>query len=76
MTLASLTRRATAVLAALFLAFAIAACEEEGPAEQTGEAIDQTMEKAGDMAEEGAQKVEEGAEKVEDAAEDATKSQN
>lgn len=74
MTLASLIRRASAVLAALFLTVALAACEEQGPGEQTGEAVDQTMDKAGDMAEEGAQKVEEGAQKVEDAAEDATKS--
>jgi len=69
MTLASLIRRATAVLAALFLTFAIAACEEQGPAEQTGEAVDETMEKAGDMAEEGAEKVEEAAEEAEKAAE-------
>ena len=67
MTLASLTRRASAVLAALFLSIALVACEEQGPAEQTGEAVDQTMEKAGDM-------VEEGAEKVEDAVEGEQKS--
>ncbi len=36
MTITSLTRRVTAVLATLFLAFALVACEE--PAEQTGEA--------------------------------------
>ncbi|MDX1423381.1 MAG: hypothetical protein R3322_09595 [Kiloniellales bacterium] len=66
---ASLMRRLSAVLAALFLSMALVACEEQGPAEQTGEAVDQTMEKAGDMVEEGAEKVEEGAEEVEKSAE-------
>jgi len=66
---ASLIRRMSAVLAALFLSMALVACEEQGPAEQTGEAVDQTMEKAGDMVEEGAEKVEEGAEEVEKSAE-------
>lgn len=68
MTLASLTRRATTVLAALFLSMALAACEEQGTAEQTGEAIDQTMEKSADMIEEGAKQVEEGAEEVQPSA--------
>jgi hypothetical protein len=62
-------RRLSAVLAALFLSMALVACEEQGPAEQTGEAVDQTMDKAGDMVEEGAEKVEEGAEEVEKSAE-------
>ena len=66
---ASLMRRLSAVLAALFLSMALVACEEQGPAEQTGEAVDQTMEKAGDMVEEGEEKVEEGAEEVEKSAE-------
>jgi len=73
MTLASLTRGATTVLGALFLTVALAACEEQGPAEQTGEAIDNSVEKSSDMVQEGAQKVEEGAQKLEENAEGAQK---
>ena len=69
MTIASLTRGATALFAALFLAFAMAACEEQGTAQQTGEAIDNAAEEAADMVEEGAEKVEEGAEEVKESAE-------
>jgi len=69
MTIASLTRRMTVVLAALFLTFALAACEEQGTAQQTGEAIDDAVEKSADMVEEGAEKVEEEAEKVQENAE-------
>ena len=69
MTIANLTRRVTVLLAALFLASALAACEEQGTAQQTGEAIDNAAEKAADMVEEGAEKVEEGAEQVEKSAE-------
>ena len=68
MTIASLTRGVTVVFATLFLAFAIAACEEQGTAQQTGEAIDDAADKAADMVEEGAEKVEEGAEKVTESA--------
>ena len=68
MTIANLTRRVTVVFAALFLAFALAACEEQGTAQQTGEAIDDAAEKAADMVEEGAEKVEEGAEQLEKSA--------
>ena len=35
----SFTRGMTALFAAFFLMFALAACEEQGTAEQTGEAI-------------------------------------
>lgn len=69
MTITSLTRKLTVVFATLFLAFALAACEEQGTAQQTGEAVDDAAEKAADMVEEGAEKVEEGAEKVKESAE-------
>lgn len=69
MTIANLTRKVTVVLATLFLAFALAACDEQGTAQQTGEAVDDAADKAADMVEEGAEKVEEGAEQVEKSAE-------
>jgi len=69
MTIANLTRKVTVVFATLFLAFALAACDEQGTAQQTGEAVDDAADKAADMVEEGAEKVEEGAEKVEKSAE-------
>ncbi len=62
MTIAGLTRRVTAVLAALFLAFTLAVCEEQGTTEQTGEATDGTAEQTSETPEEGAQKPEESAE--------------
>ncbi len=68
MTIAGLTRRVTAVLAALFLVFALAACEEQDTMEQTGEAIDDTAEKPAEMLEEGAENPEESAEKVQESA--------
>ena len=73
MTIASLTpsftRGMTALFAALILMFALAACEEQGAAEKTGEAIDNAVEQTSEMVEEGAEKVEEGVEKVEEKAE-------
>ncbi len=65
MTIASLTRGMTAFLAALFLMFAIAACEEQGTVEQTGEAIDNMVEQSSEMVEEDAEKIEESLEEVE-----------
>ncbi len=74
MTIAGLTRSMTIALATLFLAVALPACEEQGPAEQTGEAIDNTVEKSADVVEQGAQAVEEGAQKLEEGAEQVQKS--
>lgn len=74
MTIAGLTRRVTIALATLFLASALAACDEQGTGEQTGEAIDKTMEQSSDVVEQGAQAVEEGAQKVEEGAEGVEKS--
>ena len=68
-----LTRKLTVVLTAIFLSFALAACEEQGTAEKAGEAIDEAAEKAAETVEEGAEEAEqladEAAEKVEEAAE-------
>ena len=73
MTIASLTpsftRGMAALFAVLFLMFALAACEEQGTAEQTGGAIDKAVEQTSEMVEEGAETVEEGVETVEEKAE-------
>jgi len=56
------------ILAALLLALSVgvlAGCEDQGPAEEAGENIDETMEEAGD-------EMEEAAEEVEDEVDDAT----
>jgi hypothetical protein len=66
MTIASLTKGTAALFAALFLMFAVAACEEQGTAEQTGEAIDNAVEQTSEAVEDGADKVEEGMEKAEE----------
>jgi hypothetical protein len=64
MSITSLTRGTAALFAALFLTFALAACEEQGTAEQAGEAVDKAVEQTSEMVKEGAEKVEEGAEEV------------
>lgn len=62
-----------AVLAGLLLAalLLIAGCEDEGPAEQAGEEIDEAAEEAQDTAEDAADSagdaIEEGADEAEDA---------
>ncbi|MAT52550.1 MAG: hypothetical protein CMK32_15335 [Porticoccaceae bacterium] len=43
----------------LMLVFTLTACEEQGPAERTGEIIDNAAEKTGEAIEEGAEKTEE-----------------
>lgn len=50
------SKAAVALFAGLFL---IAGCEEEGPAEKVGEAVDETVEEVGDQAEEAADTLEE-----------------
>ncbi len=69
MTIASLTRGTAALFAALFLTFALSACEEQGTAEQTGEPIDNAVEQTSEMVEDGAEKAEESLEQVEEKAE-------
>jgi len=45
-------RRFLAVLLGLFLALSVTACERKGPAEKTGERIDEGIEKTGERIEE------------------------
>jgi len=74
----NLIRKFAVVLAALFLSFALSACEEEGPAEQAGEAVDdaaeQTSEAVDDAMEKTGEAMDDAAEKMEDAAEEVEKS--
>lgn len=51
-----------AVLLAFGAASLITACEQDGPAEEAGEKIDNAMEKAGDKMEHAGDKMEEKAE--------------
>ncbi|RTR03313.1 hypothetical protein [Halomonas nitroreducens] len=44
------------------MAMGLAACEDEGPAEQAGENVDEAMEEAGESVEEMGENVEEAAE--------------
>ncbi|WP_136248631.1 hypothetical protein [Halomonas borealis] len=57
------------------MAFGLAACEEEGPAEQAGENIDETMNDAGESMDEtmdqAGESVEEMGENVEETADEA-----
>lgn len=59
---ASIARKlGIAMMMALMLG-GVAACEEEGPAEQAGENVDEAMEEAGESVEEMGEDVEEAAE--------------
>lgn len=49
---APLTTGATALAAAFSGALALSACEEEGPAEQLGESVDESAEEIGEAIEE------------------------
>lgn len=49
------------VAGALALAPALTACEEEGPAEQLGESIDETAEEAGEAVEEAGEELRDAA---------------
>lgn len=57
------------------MALGLAACEEEGPAEEAGENVDQTMEEAGENVDESmdetGEAVEDMGENVEEAADEA-----
>ncbi len=61
MTIADLTRTVTAVLRKRQKKSGLAACEEQGTTEQTGEAIDGTAEQSAELPEIGVQKPEESA---------------
>ena len=58
-----LSQKLTVLLSALFLSFALAACGEQGPAEQTGEAPENATQQAAETVEEGAEEATEGTEK-------------
>ncbi len=53
-----------ATVTCLALAFTLAACEQEGPAEQAGARNDEAYEKAGDTVEEVGDKIEEAADQA------------
>ncbi|HMO27300.1 MAG TPA: hypothetical protein PKB10_13635 [Tepidisphaeraceae bacterium] len=50
---------------------AVVGCDDDGPAERTGERVDNAMERAGEKVEEAGEKVQEGAKDAERAIEDA-----
>jgi hypothetical protein len=52
---------ATVTALAFAAAFGLAACEEQGPAEQVGESIDESVESLGESVEEAGEEVQDGA---------------
>jgi hypothetical protein len=59
------------ILLVVVLLGAFVACEQEGPAEQAGEKIDEAVEEAGDQMEEAGDAVEEKAEEMKEKAKEA-----
>lgn len=59
-------RRLGLALLIAMLGAGLAACEEEGPAEQAGENIDESMEEVGEGVEEMGEELEEAAEDAQD----------
>ncbi len=57
--IADAMKKIFAILIAGLFAGALVACEEQGPAEQAGEAVDNAVEEAGDAAEEAGDAAEE-----------------
>lgn len=51
----------------LIAGFGVAACEQEGPAENLGEQVDDALDEAGDRAEDVGDEIEDAADEVEDA---------
>ena len=51
-------KSAAAAAFALFAALGLSACEEEGPAEQAGEAVDESVEQTGEAMEEAGEELE------------------
>lgn len=68
-----LLKNSALICCVLGLSLAFQACEQEGPAEKTGEKVDNMMEDAQESLEEAGEKVgdmvEQGGEKIEDAGE-------
>jgi len=52
-------RKLLAIVAVGLFAFALSACDEQSPAEQAGDAVDDAAEQAGDAAEEAGDAAEE-----------------
>jgi hypothetical protein len=59
------------VLLMVLLIAAFAACEQEGPAEQAGEKIDQAVDEAGDKMEKAGETIQEKTEEMKDKAQEA-----
>jgi hypothetical protein len=59
------------VLLVVVLIGAFVACEQEGPAEQAGEQIDEAVEEAGDQMEEAGDAIEDKADEMQEKAEEA-----
>ncbi|WNK19845.1 hypothetical protein P1P91_13580 [Halomonas piscis] len=55
-------RQLAVVLGILMMAGGLAACEEQGPAEEAGESIDESMESAGESLEEAGDEIQSSAE--------------
>lgn len=54
------------LLLVVLLVFSVAACEQEGPAEEAGEAVDEAVEETGEGLEEAGEAVEEETEEMTD----------
>lgn len=57
-------KKLAAVLGVLMMAGGLAACEEQGPAEEAGENIDESMEQAGENMEEMGDDIQNSAEEA------------
>lgn len=58
------------IMFGIALAFAVAGCEQEGPAEEAGKGFDEAMEEAGDKVEEAVDETGEAIEETGEAIED------
>jgi hypothetical protein len=56
----------------VLLGFALIACEQEGPAEEAGEKVDEAVEEASEKVEEAGEAVEEKAEETKESVKEAT----
>jgi hypothetical protein len=65
-----LCRSCSIMLASAILCFGIG-CTQEGPTEQAGKKVDETVEKAGQVMEESKEKMEEGVEKTKEMGQEA-----
>ena len=63
-------KKVAVIIFAVFLIFAVVACEQEGPAERAGEKIDESVEQAGEKMEEMGDTIEEEAEEAKEKVEE------